>query len=387
MGKVSMSTRNEIIETQKAKYRLASKKEKTQILNSTCETTGLTRDHVARRLKDTSVKKVKKQKQKRGKKKYYGDECIEPLKYFWELMSYPCSKALAAGICQVIDAIERHHSRIFEPDILKKLRTMSASTIDRLLYSVKRKYSIKGRSTTKPGTLLRANIPVRLGTQWDENMPGFFEIDLVAHCGASVAGEYLNTLDVTDIFTGWTETMAVINKAQKHVFEALTRIRELIPFELRGIDSDNGSEFINDQLYRYCLAEKIVFTRTRPYHKNDNCHVEQKNWSLVRKHIGYCRYEGLAAVNLMNAYYARLRLFSNFFFPQTKLISKHNEGSKIYKKYDIYLTPYQKIINSDFILQNKKDELEKQFLSLDPILLNEEMRTIIMELEKLNIRT
>jgi len=208
---------------------------------------------------------------------------------------------------------------------------------------------------------------------------------LVAHCGVSTAGEYVNTLDVTDVFTGWTETVAIINKAQVHTFAAIKVVRRKLPFRLRGIDSDNGSEFINHILKRYCDDEGITFTRSRPYRKNDNCYVEQKNWSLVRRNIGYHRYEGQEAVDLMNDYYSRLRLLSNFFLPSMKLIEKTRNGATIKKIYDKAKTPYQRVLDSNVLSDKETSQLEDIYRSLNPIALKKEMSAILQKLMSLAV--
>jgi hypothetical protein len=240
-------------------------------------------------------------------------------------------------------------------------------------------------STTKPGTLLKKNIPLRMGDEWDDAVPGFVEIDLVAHCGESTAGEYVNTLDVTDICTGWTETRAVINKAERHVHAALIVIGNQQPFTYKGIDSDNGSEFINHHLFRWCKKENIVFTRSRPYKKNDNCHVEQKNWHVVRRNIGYGRYEGQEAVDALNAYYANLRLYSNFFIPQTKLISKERINGRIRKKYDIPQTPYRRCLDSEDISEEVKKALQETHATLNPAALQKNMAASLDRIYSLQI--
>jgi len=283
----------------------------------------------------------------------------------------------------MLDALIRAKEYRFDEITLKLLREISPATVDRNLKRAKERFRLRGRSTTKPGTLLKKDIPIRLGTEWNENMPGFVEIDLVAHCGTTTAGEYINTLDVTDIHTGWTETRAVINKAQKHVFEALKNIRERLPFELLGIDSDSGSEFINNELFRYCKEECISFTRSRPYMKNDGCHVEQKNWHVVRRNIGYGRYEGIKAVCIMNQYYALLRLYSNFFLPSTKLISKVRDGAHVRKLYETPVTPFRRVLADDNIPQDSKDELTALFHSLNPVSLNRDMITLLDSLAAL----
>jgi hypothetical protein len=300
-------------------------------------------------------------------------------------MDFACGKRLAAGMNDILDALIKFGEISCTEEVEQKLRTISASTIDRLLVNDREKMKLRGISTTKPGTLLKNNIPLRLGTEWDDAIPGYVEIDLVAHCGASTAGEYINTLDVTDICTCWTEPIAVINKAQKHVFEGLMIVEGRQPFPYLGIDSDNGSEFINAHLYRYCRDGRICFTRSRPYKKNDNCYVEQKNWSIVRRNIGYARYEGKEALGLLNEYYALLRLHVNFFLPSTKLASKRRDGAHISKKYDTPTTPYRRVLASEYIPDDVKRQLAKTCLSLNPAALIREMKRIHKELYKLSM--
>ncbi len=207
-------------------------------------------------------------------------------------------------------------------EVRGKLLSISASTIDRLLAPDRARLSLTGRAGTKPGTLLKHQIPVRTFSEWDDALPGFVEIDLVGHEGGVIRGEYCQTLDVTDVATGWTETRAVKNKAQVHVFAAIKEIREALPFPLLGIDSDNGSEFINNELHRYCQDKRITFTRSRAYKKNDGCYVEQKNWSVVRRNVGYARFDTLEELAVLNELYAFLREHTNFFMPSAKLLSK-----------------------------------------------------------------
>lgn len=209
----------------------------------------------------------------------------------WVIADGICGKRLAPFIQNALPILERFEEIIIDNDTREKLLSISPATIDRLLQSERTKFHLKGRSRTKPGTLLKHQIPIRTFSQWDEQQPGFVEIDLVSHDGGTSRGEFIQTLDLTDICTKWTETRAVRNKAQRWVFEALEDIIAHLPFELRGIDSDNGAEFINAHLLRYCDARKITFTRSKPYRKNDNCFVEQKNYSVVRKTAGYFKYD------------------------------------------------------------------------------------------------
>jgi len=386
MKKVSMKTRNEIIEAHKPNYKVSTKKEKNQIISAICESTGLSRDRATRLLNGSAKPKKKiSKKDNRGRKRIYDLTLVFNLEKIWKLTDFACGKRLKESIIPMIDALERHGELILNEESKEKLIKMSAATIDRLLKKSKERFSHKGISTTKPGTLLKKDIKLRLGSDWNDAIPGYVEVDLVAHCGETTAGEYVNTLDVTDISTGWTETIAVLNKAQKHVFNGLMTIEKNAPFKYLGIDSDNGSEFINNHLYKYCLNNNVCFTRSRAYKKNDGCHVEQKNWQFIRRNIGYDRYEGNNAVDILNNYYSLLRLHTNFFLPQTKLILKKRIGSKIVKKYEKPQTPYQRILNSEHISDKTKDELRALYLTLNPVALNNQMEFLLKELNKLAI--
>jgi hypothetical protein len=207
---------------------------------------------------------------------------------------------------------------------------------------------------------------VRTFAEWDQRQPGFVEIDLVGHDGGVAEGDYCQTLDLTDVASGWTETQAVFNKAQVWVFEALQLIRGRLPFALKGIDSDNGAEFINHQLLRYAQQERITFTRGRAGKKNDGCFVEQKNYSVVRRAVGYARYEGRAQLQLLNELYALLRLYTNFFQPVMKLLSKERHGAKVKKTYDRPRTPYQRLCDSGVLSPQAKRQLRRQYATLNP---------------------
>ena len=384
MAKATMATRTEIIKRYEKAYRKANKKEKGEILDNICLSTGLSRS----RVKHIFSQKISKTAKisKRGRKKKYDAQVAKALEEIWIYMDYACGRRLVAGMEDMILALEDCGEINFSKEVLTKLKEISASTADRLLAKVRKSLTLKGKSTTKPGTLLKSNIPIRLGTEWDENIPGYVEIDLVAHCGDTTAGDYVNTLDVTDIFSGWTETQAVLNKAQIHVITALENIQTHQPFDFLGIDSDNGSEFINAHLYRWCNKNNIHFTRTRPGRKNDNCHVEQKNWHIVRRNIGYGRYEGQEAVDIMNEYYSLLRLYSNFFSPQTKLIEKIRNGARIKKIYDKPKTPYRRLIDSNQVEDNIKTILTETFASLNPAALKRDMANILSRLEALVVQ-
>jgi hypothetical protein len=260
---------------------------------------------------------------------------------------------------------------------------MSASTIDRRLKRARSKVAYRGRSTTKPGTLLKNAIPIRTFADWDEQRPGFVEMDLVAHCGVSAVGEFLHTLNVVDIDTRWTEPIALPNKGQVATFEGIQTMRHRLPFPLLGIDSDSGGEFINHHLYNYCQDEQITFTRARPYKKNDQAYIEQRNWTVVRQVVGYARYEGPKALKLLNIIYEDLRLFVNFFQPVMRLESKTRVGSKVRKKYDKAQTPYQRVIASKDIDRVVKVQLTELYLSLNPVELRRHIEANLAKLWRL----
>lgn len=245
----------------------------------------------------------------------------------------------------------------------------SLSAIDRLLTPVRRKMQIKGRSHTKPGTLLKHQIPIRTFAQWDDAQPGFLEIDLVGHDGGNARGEFFFTLDATDVATGWTETVAVRNKAQVHVLAALCKIRERLPFPLLGIDSDNGSEFINAHFLTYCNSEQLTFTRGRSDRKNDGCFVEQKNYSIIRNAVGYARFDSPHQQTLLNQLYSQLRLRTNFFQPVMKLVSKTRVGSQVHKTYDKPTTPFQRVLNTASVNAANKEDLRRVYTSLNLVAL------------------
>jgi hypothetical protein len=227
--------------------------------------------------------------------------------------------------------------------VCQQLRAISPRQIDRRLAPVKRQLKTRRYGRTKPGTLLKHHIPLKTD-HWDVTVPGFTELDLVAHCGERAEGEFAHTLNVADIHTTWVETRAVLGKSEIRVQEALDEIRRALPFRLRGIDSDNGSEFINDHLYRYCQAQVIQFTRGRPYKKDDNAHIEQKNWTHVRKLVGYLRYDTPAAVTALNDLYRHeLRLFQNLFLPSVKLLRKERVGARVRRRYDAPRTPLERV--------------------------------------------
>lgn len=379
-----MSEKKAVTREMRRRYKKASKSERGRMLDELTALTGWTRSYAGRALR--TEHKKRSGPETRGCKKTYTKEVLIPLHKVWASLDYACGKRVAAGMEDTLSALLRSDELACDAKTAALLFSMSAATIDRLLAPDRAKTQLKGRATTKPGTLLKSQIPVRTGTEWNEERPGFLEIDLVAHCGDSTRGEYCNTLDATDIATGWTETRAVRNKAQVHVFAAIKDIRASLPFPLLGIDSDNGAEFINDELFRYCKEEDITFTRSRPYKKNDGCHVEQKNWSVVRQNVGYGRFDTPEELEVLNRIHVLVRLHTNFFMPSAKLISKTRNGSKVTKRYDAHQTPYRRVLASEHVPDEVKEALTEQFLSLNPADLMRRIGKLQKKLYTLNAR-
>lgn len=358
------------------RYQKAGKKEKSRMLDEFIALTRYCRTHASyvlsthgkrRRISKNMVIQADVRKiGRRGRKKIYTEEVKKALIKIWYIMDCICGKRLAPVMEEIVRKLEEVKELTLTEPSRGKLRGISASSIDRLVAGERKKQTIKGRSNTKPGTLLKNQIPIRTFSDWDEQRPGFVEIDLVGHDGGNVKGEYMQTLDVTDVCTTWTETEAVKNKAQIWVFEALKDIRQRLPFELLGIDSDSGGEFINHHLYQYCQQENITFTRSRSYRKNDNCFVEQKNYSVVRRAVGYLRYDTEKELELVNELYRHLRVYTNFFQPSMKLVEKTRTGSRVTKKYDKARTPYQRVLESPDITKSAKTKLKQQYKTLNP---------------------
>jgi hypothetical protein len=374
---LTMAEKHAVTRKMADRYRWTAKREKSAILDMTCEVTGYGREHAARLLRAGPPPKRAPARRRRRPRTYDAD-VLFALRRIWATLDGVCGKRLAAAMPAVLPAMERVGELSVSREVREKLLSVSAATIDRLLAPDRARLSLKGRMGTKPGTLLKHQIPIRTFTDWDGARPGFVEIDLVGHDGGVLRGEYCQTLDVTDAATGWTETRAVRNKAQVHVFAALQQIRSCLPFTLLGIDSDNGSEFINIQMLRYCQEKRITFTRSRAYRKNDSCYVEQKNWSVVRRNVGYARFDTPEELEVMNGLYAALREHTNFFMPSAKLVSKTRDGAKVVKRYDAPATPYQRALASPDISDAAKRRLAARYERLNPTAL----KRSITELQK-----
>jgi hypothetical protein len=363
------------METIWLRYKRATKRaQKSVLLTELCVTCNWHRKHAIRALKNFK-RFTKPTPKKRGKPSVYDiPSVIEPLKRIWLAAGQPCSKLLKPTIRLWLPFYAQEFGAL-PLNAVKALRKISAASIDRVLKPIRIEYTKRGRSTTKPGTLLRKSIPIKTN-QWDETRPGFLEADTVAHCGDTVEGIYVNTVNFVDIATGWTEQRAVWGKGETGVLEQIKDVERMLPFALRGFDCDNGGEFINHHLIRHFKSKvkPVQFTRSRSYRKDDNAHVEQKNWTHVRQWFGYHRLENPHIVHLMNSLYtAEWRLFHNFFCPSVKLIEKKRVASTMIKKYDVPKTPYQRVMESKDVSLAQKQALKEQLAGLNPFRLRKAM--------------
>lgn len=382
---MSPMSKREYLNEVAPRYRTATIKKKTVILNEFCLTYNCHRKHAIRLLNNHRViPKPKIKKQGRPPKYKNNRELIKIIENIWLKANLPCSKRLIIIIPLWLPFYPQEYGPI-SPDVLQKIKSISPSTLDRILKPVRVKHKTKGRCTTKPGSLLRKHIQIKTN-QWNETKPGFIEADTVAHCGNSVQGTFVYTIDAVDIDTGWTEQRAVWGKGQTDVLKQIKDIEYSLPFPLLGFDSDNGSEFLNYHLLKYCENRErpIQFTRSRAYHKNDNAHVEQKNWTHVRQWLGYDRFDNPAIVPLLNDLYkSQWRLFHNFFCPSVKLIEKERIGSKTIKKHDSPKTPYQRIMKSKYIPSTTKQSLSTVFRCLNPFKLRNAIESKLSNIFKM----
>ena len=367
MGKLSMDL---YLKNLLKRYKAAKKPEKGEIINELCEASGFHRKHAIRLL--NMGPKKQKRKIKTGRPKIYPDNVyLEPLKRIWLLTDQLCGKRLKMALPIWLPFYGEAYGTL-EQTVYDSLLSMSAATIDRMLMPLRTHYK-RSYGGTKPGSILKKHIAVKTD-QWSEDRPGFLEADTVAHCGTSLSGSFVWSLTMTDIFSGWTENRAVWNKGATGVVAQIADIEKCLPFLILGFDSDNGNEFLNWHLIRYFSNEqgeqRIIFTRSRPYHSDDNAHVEQKNWTHVRQLFGYYRFDNQAIVGLMNDLYKNeVSQLHNFFLPNFKLIDKQRVGSKIIKKHSKPATPYQRLMQSKHIDITTKEQLTSQYNQLNPFVL------------------
>lgn len=381
---MSKKSIHEYVQAILERYRRAGRNTKKALLDEFCQICGFHRKHAIRRLNQALRSRSGVQSRRRHNHvgrpaKYNHPEVLEVLMRIWRAMNLPCAKRLHAALSLWVPAYVQHFGIRLSKGVLALLTSISPATIDRLLAPQRPKYQRLGLATTKPGSLLKKHIPIKTN-QWDETRPGFLEADTVAHCGSTTAGMFVFTVNIVDIATGWTEQRAVWGKGERDVLAALQSIEATLPFPIRGFDCDNGSEFLNHHLLKYFTQRKnpVSLTRSRPYHKNDNAHIEEKNWTQIRQYLGYARFDQPEITALLNDLYCHeWRLFLNFFIPSVKLLEKTRKGSKIIKKHDAPKTPLARVLGATEINKKTKGRLQAQYQLSNPFHLQEQMKTKI----------
>jgi len=374
---MSLSARRELLIGVRQTYQDADWMDKGRVLDGFIAATGYERKYATRLLNSTEVPSITP-KRRLGCQKY-DDQVRQALFSVWCAANQICSKRLVPFLPQLVEAMERHGHLRLPSDVRARLLSISPATVDRLLRPERENIKL-GVSTTRRGNLLKNQIQVRTFADWDDVIPGFVEADLVAHCGGNTNGAFLNTLVLVDISTGWLECIPLLRKSAKDVIDGLQIADELLPFPLLGLDTDCGSEFINYDLLDYCEDNNITFTRARTHRKNDQAHVEEKNGSVVRRLVGYDRFEGHKAWEALAQLYRVLRMYVNFFQPSLKLVEKERLGAKVSKKYDSAKTPFQRILLSEHISSEQKTLLTKEYESLDPVGLMMQLQALQDEL-------
>ncbi len=360
----------DLLKALKARYLKATLEEKSKSLDEFCQNTGYNRKYAIRILQ-AGHRYVTKTKT--GRKKYPG-EILQLIVKIWELLDYPCGKRLKPSLLPIAETLERcKEIHPLNPEVKSQLGTIGRNTLDRYLKNerVARRLS-RGRGATRHGSVLKSSIPIRI-TNWDTANIGFMEMDTVAHCGDNLSGEFIYSLDMVEIATGWSEQIAVMGKGEAGIVAAIEEIKKGLPFDLKGLDSDTGSEFVNWHMVKWCKENKLFFTRSRPDRKNDNAYVEQKNYTHIRKWLGYRRYDTKRQLQLINDLYRNeLRRFNNYFRPVMKIKTKEKVNNSVCKKtYDTAQTPYQRLMRSKQTPLKIKEQLRRLYESLNPVKLKE----------------
>jgi hypothetical protein len=372
MSEISTAARHELMRAIRGRYQSESADGKRRILDEFVAVTQYHRKHAIRILNGSAASAAGASK--RGRGRVYDEAVRQALIVLWEASDRICGKRLKPLLPVLLPALERHGHLSLDPTIRAGLMAVSAATIDRMLSGVRASAGGRRRAKTTPG--IRRSIAVRTFADWHDPVPGFLEADLVVHSGESVAGSFASTLVLTDIASGWTECIALVVREASLVVDALERLRLTLPFPLLGIDTDNGSEFINEILLTFCRTHEIEFTRSRPYRKNDQAWVEQKNGSVVRRLVGYGRLEGIVAGEALARLYSASRFFVNFFQPSFKLAQKTRVGAKVNKRYHLPETPCARLLASPAITDTMKDRLRAVLATLDPLRLLDEIRMV-----------
>jgi hypothetical protein len=377
---LSLASRRELIEAIAGRYRATDRDEKQKILDEFTQVTGFHRKHAIRVL----AQKAKAAAATRIRSRLYDEAVVQALTILWEAADRICGKRLKPAIPALVEAMERHGHLALAPEVRERVFTASAATIDRLLAPA-REVSRQGRRRTTINTPLRRSIAIRTFSDWNDPPPGFFEMDMVAHCGKSVAGSHVHSLVLTDVASGWTEAGALVVREQTLITVKADEVRARLPFAMLGLDVDNDSAFINETLVDFCKGRTIELTRSRAYKKNDRAWIEQKNGSVVRRLVGYGRLEGEDAATVLDELHKQARLYVNFFLPCFKLKSKVREGAKVSKKYEPPVTPYERLLANKHTSEPQKAALREIFNSLDPVRLLSDIRTIQHRLTGLEV--
>lgn len=356
---------------QRARYLAATRADKGRLLDEVVAVTGLHRKAAIRLLR--RAPRTPTARPRAGRPRVYGPGVAQACAVLWQATGCIGPHRLHPFVPELLDRLVREGELALAPELDKLVRHLSPATLGRLLAPARATRPARGVSTTRAGTWLRHEIPIRTFTEWTDTGPGFLEIDLVAHCGSSTRGFYLCTLCAVDIATAWVELEAVWGKGHERVGGGVHRVRQRLPMPLLGLDSDNGSEFINQSLYEYCRKTSVTFTRSRPWKKNDSAHVEQKNGAVVRQLIGYDRFTSKAAHAQLARVYRLARLHVNFFQPVQKLVSKHRDGARVHRVFDRAQTPYQRLCASGVLTSTARTELETLYQSLKPLQLRREL--------------
>ncbi len=376
---MSRVSKREWLAELRPRYQKAGQAEKQRLLDEVVATAGYHRKYAIQMLNHAP----RPPSRRRHSKPKYDGRVVAALEQCWQAANGICGKRLVPVLPEYVAALERHGELALDEQTRALLLQLSPATADRLLRPARTRHHPHGLTTTKPGTLLKHTIPVRTFADWDDAQPGFTEVDLVAHCGDSTRGEYLNSLNMVDVKTRWTEFVPLLNRSQAVVVAGIDQCRQRLPYVLLGLDSDNGSEFINDHCKRYCEQRQITFTRGRPYKKNDQAYIEQKNWTAIRQTVGYDRYEGPVAYALLAAVYEPLRLYINFFQPVMVLVRKERVGATVKRYYDQAKTPYQRVLEAPEVADEVKERLRQQYLTLNPAELLRRIERRLAELWKL----
>src|ERR1700736_3495004 len=379
-GRISMGARREVVSAVAERYRPAKRAEKGRILDELCATTGWHRKHAVRALRQPETVMLGEVEASRERRRRYGATIKDALTALWEASDRVCGKRLKVMIPTLLPALERNGRLTLDESDPARGLAISAATIDRLLGGVRVWASGGKRSRAGFYSAIRREVPIRTFNDWKSPPPGFCEVDMVAHGGTSVAGSFIQTLTMVDVATGWTECLPLVTRDGSLVVEAMKHAQSLFPWLLRGVDFDNDSAFMNDVVVPWCREQKLEVTRSRAYKKNDQAFVEQKNGAVVRRLMGYGRFDGVETARVMARLYAAARLYVNFFQPSFKLKEKRREGAKVIKRYHVPSTPCQRALAHPKVTAAVKKRLRDQYRSLDPIALLAKIRATQEEL-------